>query len=139
MSPSFDIATFLASEGHGTHGVNIFDGEMPNEPDLLTVTRDTTGLNNVYVQGLDEPLLEVPGVQVTTRGLTYSAAQARAWSAYRLIAKEGGGFTVNGRRYTSVTPQQPPVFLQRDDSARAPEGRAIFVFNVLFEREYPAS
>jgi hypothetical protein len=139
MSPSFDIATLLEDNGHGTHGSTIFDGEMPDTPDLLTVVRDTTGLNNVYVQGQTTPLLEIPGVQITTRGLTYALAQERAWSAYRIIASRGGGFTVNSRRYTYVSPQQTPVFMQRDDSTRAPQGRAIFVFNVLFERDYPAS
>jgi hypothetical protein len=134
----------------GIRGRNAHDGKplFPEEEEGRHITmKDAleiafivlTGLSPQYAQGLDEPLLESPGIQVTTRGLTYSAAQARAWSAYRIIARNGGGFTVNGRRYTSVTPQQTPVFMQRDDSERAPEGRPIFVFNILFERDYPAS
>lgn len=137
-SAAGDLADYLGLNGQGNRtgaNINIVDGVMPDEPDLISVLRDTTGLGNTTVMGQKKPILEHPGVQLSFRGADIAAARARAWAAWYLFSEFDGG-VINGRRYHVIDVMQPPALLQRDQSERFPEGRPVFVFNVLATRDY---
>lgn len=137
-SAAGDLADYLAANGLGSRDeptVDIIDGVMPDTPDAVSVLRDTTGLQNAVVMGQREPVFEYPGVQLAFRALTHAAAHDRAWAAWYLLSKFDGG-TINGRRYHELRVLQPPTLLQRDQSQNTPDGRPIFVFNVMMTRDF---
>ncbi len=57
--PSSDIATFLAAQGAGTIGTDIFVGMEPSEPDATITVYDTGGIapNPKFLR--DEPQVQV--------------------------------------------------------------------------------
>ena len=106
-----DIADYLETQGIGTVGVDIFKGEMSDEPSNCVAIERYAG------KPPDTLGYEYPGLQVRVRNTSRPDAEAKIKSIESLLHCLSN-ITLNGTRYLSLFAQQGPVPLGRDESNR---------------------
>ncbi len=134
MSYLDDIGTYLAaatiSAADLTLGTNLFLGRRPDTPDTCVAIYETGGTAPEMQFGTSTlPGIETRGLQVITRALGYSTAEALCtdvWGALCLVDNE----TLSGTRYLLADPVQSPFALERDS-----QNRMLHVVNFLVSRE----
>ena len=121
MSLLSEVGTYLAANGIGTLGIDLFQGYMPDSPDAATAIYETGGLGPV--RGMRStagtPAGTQPRLQVVSRAgeYDYSTARAKVQSVYALL--EGlGDVTLSGVAYKWFGAVQEPFMMGRDDSRR---------------------
>ena len=120
-----DIADYLASNGIGSVGTDIFeggwfDGGTPNTPDVCVALFHYPGLAPSQVLGGSanpSPLI-FPRVQVAARASKYSVAYAKAQACYALLAPVTQ-ITINGTRYLRIEALNEPAFIGQDTNSRS--------------------
>ena len=118
MDVAAKVATFLASEGLGTLGTDLFDGEMPPQPTVATSVQDLTGTAPTLVLGRSSPAVEPYRFQVFTRSTTKALAHARAVAVKDALMPLTHGRIIDGTRFTSIQPTILPVHWGKDDQGR---------------------
>jgi hypothetical protein len=112
--PSKDVADYLAAQGLGAVGTDIFYGQW-GTPDTQLCILDATGIPS------DMPdTYEQPGVQVLARGTPIEGAApvyGRARAAWEELVT-AGIVTINGVIYQCFEPQAAPFGLGRDENSR---------------------
>ena len=112
MPSAFDIATYLAAQGHGVLGSSILVGALPDSVDTCVAVYDLGGGAWDRAVSLERPL-----VQIRVRSLSYGDGFAAAYA----IAKELHALTdetINARLYMYVSVVMPPRFETPDRSDR---------------------
>lgn len=118
-----DIAGYLAAEGLGTLGTDLFLGLLPDQPDSCVALYAYPGRPPAWEHDGPQPALRYPRLQVLTRDPSYVAAESLARDASAALCalvNRPLGATTYGR----VTPLQEPFPLERDAS-----GRVLFTCN----------
>ncbi len=116
-----EVSAYLASNGIGTVGVDIFNGFRPDSPDSVTVLYETGGMAPVRAMrsAPGQPVAEQPRLQVICRDAVheYAAARTKIGSIWALL--EGlGDVTLSGTKYFWVGSTGSPGLMGRDDSGR---------------------
>jgi hypothetical protein len=109
-----DIATYLAGQGIGTVGTNLFKGMLPASPDncvaLFEYGGERPDLVGTYV--------ERPKLNVRVRNTSYSAGRSACGSIIEDLHTVGDT-TLSGTRYLYIMALQSPIYLGRDGHERA--------------------
>lgn len=114
-----DVAAHLAAQSVGALGSTIFYGTLPPTPDTGLVVRNGASAPSDYIVSRSSgPTLERRGVQVWARGSTEDAAHDLAYAAYDALKGLRGGASMNGSAYGSVTVDQVPFGVGRDELGR---------------------
>lgn len=114
------FALYLASEGFGTAGVNIFANNRPSKPSAVVVCTEYGGSAPDMPMGGGRASLTHPGLQITVRGSSsedYDVVHARAMGMWEII-HQLTEITLSGDRYVSVTPTDQPALINKDDDER---------------------
>jgi hypothetical protein len=120
-----EVVTYLASQGGGTAGVDIWYGSMlETYPDVVTLVQVTGGLPDEPDMG-DEAAsgsktrLEFPRLQILYRGIRddYTGPRTRAESG-RVAMMKIVNTTLSGVRYLSAEPLGPPYKIRQDENFR---------------------
>lgn len=121
-----DLANYLASQGLGTAGVDLFAGTFPDRPDALAAVFEYTGPAALRAMSsqLATPMLTFPRVQVRTRATTYAGARAKAVDIQQKLDWLGPT-TLSGTRYELIRALQSEPFPLRSDE----NGRQEFAVN----------
>lgn len=118
-----EIGAFLQAEGVGIVGQTLFLGSMPQD-------EPSTGSQDAVVAVIEIPsrppmrnhdktLLELPRLQVQTRGAPYGYPAARqkaqdAWEALEAVTNQ----VLSGTTYVRIETQRSPYWLRTDDYNR---------------------
>lgn len=121
-----ELAAYIESNGLGTRATDLFEGFLPDDPDLVTVLFETPGAPPSLIDGR-----ETRSVQVQTRAAGYGDARARAEAVYALLHGLHD-VTLSGARYLLIRAKQPPFSLGRDDRQRTE-----MAFNIAATRDSP--
>lgn len=125
-----DIATYLASKGIGTVGVDLRKGFMPDSPDNLVVLFEYAGEPTEMTMGDGDSTLERPGLQVRVRNKSYPDGRAKIQSVADTL--HGLAETVlGGKRYLLIRANQSPESIGQDANGR---NEWVINFSVLKER-----
>lgn len=114
-----ELVTYLAANGIGTAGLDLFYSIMPPDPDVATVLYEYGGLPSEPATGGKTNRLVFPKIQVLCRGIKddYDGPRLRSEAIVNLFTAILNQ-NISGVRYLAVTPLQEPFPLQRDDSFR---------------------
>jgi len=107
-----DISDYLATQGHGTVGTNIFTGWMPDSPDVAISVMQTAGGPPM----VHPSTMEYPNVQVLVRHTSYDSG----WTLINNIYDDLHGLantTINTRVY-SIQALAAPVKIAEDAKDR---------------------
>ena len=116
-----EIGTYLAANGIGTVGTNLFKGFMPDLPDAVVVLYETGGLApyRAMRSAPGQPVATRPRLQVVCRNTQYEYAVARAKAQAVYVLLEGfGDQTLSGTRYLWIAAVQEPFMMGRDVTGR---------------------
>ena len=130
-----EVITFLAAEGLGTDGTDLFRARMPDAPDACGVVYETGGIAPDLGFGASTVRFESPALQVVFRGAAqdYDGPRAKAKTAWASLASvEAQALT--GTTYNWIHPLQSPFPLGEPDEKQ----RLSIAFNVLVEKEITA-
>ncbi len=128
-----EVAAYLAAQGVGTVGSNIFLGSKASIPEgsgpYLTLV-ETGGMAPTRVQNKTSGNTQRPTAQVAVRASTYNVARMMLKAAYTAL---DGVFntTLSGTFYLRIVPRQEPTDLGVLDG----KGRPVIVFNIEAEKE----
>lgn len=116
-----EIGAYLAANGIGTVGTDIFLGILPDVPDSCCGLFEAGGMApyRAFRSAPGQPVAERPRLQVICRDneFDYSDARTKAGSINALL--EGlGDVTLSGCRYLWIGAVAPPSLMGRDDSGR---------------------
>lgn len=134
-SPARHLRDYLVSEGTSTGATTFYGGDMPDDPDELTLLKDTPGLVPVDFLGQTEAV-ETLGVQAIVRATSQLAGEARAWACYDKLRRVNA-VTLGGVAYTAVWAVSPPFELGPDAAsvtASGSEGRRQWSVNFMAMR-----
>ncbi len=124
-----DLGVYLAAQGEGTVGTDLFLGSMPETPDTAVALIEVGGEAPIDTFGTAAGTINVekPQIQVLCRATQddYSAARVKAESVYKNLHGLAGS-TLNGTKYLSIDAVQAPFNLGRDAN-----GRWISGFNII--------
>lgn len=116
------ITAYIAANGHGTFGTNIFASQMPDSPDFAIGVFEYPGLPSTKAMGTTV-LIENARFQVMVRSSrpgvanAYVTARNKAEAIYVLL--DGAGkLTLSGKVYYYVEALGPPSPLGPDDNLR---------------------
>lgn len=129
MATLDELADYLAIQGCGTVGTDLFKGVRPDAPDTLLALYEYTGNMPEYVQSSYAPTWEKPQIQVVARSASYDVARELAGKAWDALAPLTNA-TLSGTRYRSVRPNGSPALIMRDA-----HNRSIVGFNVSIVKE----
>jgi hypothetical protein len=130
MTVAGEIAAYLEAQGLGKQAVDLFIGKMPATPEACGVVYEYGGAPAELGFGVDGIQFETPGIQVAFRGAPhdYAGPRAKAELAFRALPKVQAT-NLSGAFYLTITPQQSPFALERDD-----DERHVVVCNFLCEK-----
>jgi len=94
MSVISDVATFLAAEGLGTEGTDIFHSYLPDSVNSCIAVIDTGGLQPDHYLPTKEPTF-----QVFIRSTTYSAGKSKLDSVRSALHQKKNVNLVSGQTY----------------------------------------
>jgi hypothetical protein len=123
MTMGVEVAAYLAAEGHGTVGTDIFENDMPDVPVELYVVFEYAGSLPLRTQEIPGIAYERPRGQVQCRAATRAAGRANIEKAFKSLDHVGNQ-TLTGTRYVSIDPLQSPFLLSTNA-----QDESIFVFN----------
>jgi hypothetical protein len=112
-----ELSAYLAANGIGTLGTDIFIGQLPESPDAACALYEYGGIAPAHTIGGGTAKYERPRVQVVARALTYSAARSKIESIYTLLDAVAGAM-LSSVRYLRIEAVQSPAFLERDANNR---------------------
>lgn len=112
-----EIASYLASQGVGTEGVDLFKSLMPDEPSNCVALYDYGGSPPAMTLGAGAAQWEEPRIQVVARATTYSAARTKIGDVFTVLHSLLNT-TLSGTLYISIEAVQSPFLLDRDESGR---------------------
>ena len=124
MSLLDEVGTYLAAQGIGTLGTNLFLGFAPDAPDQVTVLYEAGGQAPIRAMGqaAGSPVAQRPRLQVVCRDTQYEYATARskAKSVYAILDGlcSRGDITMSGTRYMWLSAVSEPSLMGRDDAGR---------------------
>lgn len=132
-----EMTTYLAAQGVGTVGTDLFAGLLPDTPDACVALLETGGMpaaHTVGGGGAGSAVFERPSIQVICRGAKHDYAAARAKAGTAFTKLDGlANTTLSGTRYLSIFAAQPPFLIGRDENERPLVG-----FNVEVAKELSA-
>ena len=89
-----EVATYLAAEGLGTVGTNIFYSHLPDNTDECLVVLDTGGVNpDIYIP------TKSPTFQIIIRSATYTLGKAKLDSVRSALHNFYNDYLVSGQTY----------------------------------------
>lgn len=109
-----EIAAYLAAQGHGVVGTDLFEGMLPDDPDTLISLFETPGAMT-RVSLVDRA--EERSMQVRTRSGSYATARAKVEAIYALLHGKAQT-TLGGGEFVLIEARQPPFSLGRDVKQR---------------------
>lgn len=114
-----ELVTFLAANGVGTAGFDLFYGLLPPDPDIATVLYEYGGLPSEPATGGKTNRLVFPKIQALCRGIKddYDGPRLRAEAIVGLFVSILNQ-NISGVRYLAVVPIQEPFPLRRDEDFR---------------------
>ncbi len=121
MSLVKDIGELLAVKGHGAVGVDIYCGDIPDEPDHIIGIFEYAGKTPDSIAGLEHP-----GLQIRCRDRDYESARDTMQGIQNLLIRIGDaddedyreGVTLNDIKYLRIAPVQGAFPLGRDHKER---------------------
>lgn len=103
----------------GTEGTNLFYGLLPPDPDVCLALFEYPGEKNQLTLGNNTVALELPRVQVVSRGAQYDYDGPRLAIQNVVAAMTKIGDTdLSGVRYLAVEALQAPFLLHIDENFR---------------------
>lgn len=122
-----EIGSYLAAQGIGTLGTDLFLGVMEDQPDICTALYESGGQAPIRaMRGTPGQVVQRPRLQVVCRAtqLNYLTARDQAGAIYRLL--DGLGDTVmststgssGGTRYLFIAAVAEPFLMGRDLTSR---------------------
>lgn len=119
MSLLLELTTYLATQGVGTVGTNLFAGFMPDTPHACGTLYEYGGAPPDL--GFSYPGIqhENSAVQMVFRGnpTDYSSPRAKSETVYRLFTSMKPGL-LTGTKYLQIRANQSPFLMQRDGLQR---------------------
>lgn len=116
-----ELTTYLATQGIGTAGTNLFYGILPDTPDALVTLFEYGGFPNEPDLGTGGTTtrFEYPRIQMLCRGVKddYDGPRLKAQQVVAALTAVVNT-TLSGIYYISVIPLQAPFFLRRDENFR---------------------
>lgn len=133
MSFLDEVAAFLASEGLGTVGTDLFSTEMPATPNACGCVYESGGSAPDMPLGSSTPRFENPTVQVVFRGAPddYTGPRVKAQSAFDAMIGISADQVLSGTKYLQVLALQQPFPLGGKDGNK----RWKIVCNFLIQKE----
>ncbi len=133
-----EIVTFLASEGLGTAGTDLFFGKMPATPAACGVVYETGGIAPDLGFGSSVARSESPAIQVVFRGAKedYDGPRAKAKTAWASLVSVEAPQTLTGTIYNWIHPLQSPFVLEEPTEKNL--NRWSIACNYLVEKELTA-
>ena len=102
MPADADISDYIAAQGHGTVGTNIFTGWLPDQPDVAMSVTQTGGMAPMIAPST----MEYPVVDLVVRHTDYDTG----WTLINNIYDDLHGLagtTINARVYTIMALAAP--------------------------------
>ena len=132
-----ELVAFLAAEGLGTAGTDLFFGRMPDTPDACGCVYATGGLAPDQGFGSAAVRFESPGIQIVFRGaaLDYDTPNANARTAWTSLAGVNPQTALTGTTYHWVHATQSQPFLLGEPDEKQ---RFRIVCNYIVEKEMTA-
>lgn len=113
-----EIARYLAEQGVGTVGVNLFAGGMPDQPDEALAVIPYYGRQPQLERGATPDVgIEYPRAQILARANHPRRALELAERPYRVLARLANR-RLSGTWYVGVVPLQSPYSVGRDEAGR---------------------
>jgi Bacteriophage minor capsid protein len=111
-----EIADYLAANGFGTVGTNIFTFHMPTTPDVcLSVHQFAMGPPIITMDRTVKS--EQVGLQIQSRALTDQAAETNLYAVFAALAAIAN-VTIGSTRYQGITGKRSPEQLKIDQDNR---------------------
>jgi hypothetical protein len=113
------VSDHLAANGHGTLAVDLFMGEMPDEPDVCRCVYESPGTKPIETMGPAAYAVDRPRIRVIVRGARddYPTARDEARSI-RLLLAALTETTVSGVKIHRVASMGSPEPLGKDSDDR---------------------
>lgn len=108
-----DIGSYLATNGAGTVGTDIFQGTLPPAPATCVAIYEYAGIGASRTSG--SVVSENPRIQVVARDAGYSAARTKA-ETIKNILDAIGNVTIGTTRYLWIEALAPPFLMRRDEA-----------------------
>ena len=112
-----ELGAYLATEGVGTVGTDIFYGTLPATPEACVALFEYGGIAPEHNLGTTALRYEMPRVQVLTRHGTYLTGIKKAQDVTNAFAAIANS-TISEVYYLHVEPLQSPFLLDRDQNDR---------------------
>lgn len=115
-----EVVAFLAAEGLGTVGTDLFKAKMPATPDACGCVYESGGFSPDMALGSLTPRSENPSIQVLFRGAPddYTGPRVKAQTAFASLIGISVDQVLSGTMYWMVTALQQPFPLGQDDNDR---------------------
>jgi len=120
MGAAIDIASFLAAEGHGTIGTDVWAHSTPNTPNALISVYSFGSPMSLKSHGKGSAVAVwaiKENLQVQNRHTSRSTADSTARSIFNTL-ESNGGFTQDGTIYLYIECTRFPGQLRVDDNDR---------------------
>jgi len=115
-----EVLTFLAAEGLGTVGTDLFKVKMPATPEACGCVYESGGSSPSMGLGSSTPLSENPTLQVVFRGAAedYTGPRVKAKTAFNSLIGISVDQVLSGTKYQMVTALHQPFPLGQDGNER---------------------
>lgn len=99
------VGNYLAANGHGTLGTNLFLSRMPESPDVCVTVYENEGGIPDFTMGSSGAFMDEPAIQIIVRGApeTYATVQQEADSIRRLLSQVANQ-TLSGQYVLRIYP-----------------------------------
>lgn len=136
MSFVSEITQFFQDQSFGTRGTDIFQDEMPEQPDACISVNQTGGSNPEHGFGVVGIDIERPTAQIKVRGVLgdNETPRSKAEQLYRLLMTVMAQ-SLSTTYYRQIFVLQKPQRLGPPDS----KGRITWVFNIMAEKKLSAA
>lgn len=126
-----EVTTRLATAVSGVEGTDVFYGELPPSPDVVSVARPTGGMSGVKVLGTAGYAYQRPTLMFQFRATPGDliTAYANAWLAF-LDLTTIEAEDLSSTRYDMVTALAEPSLLGNDEN-----NRPVVFFSMNFTKE----
>jgi hypothetical protein len=135
MDSAMAVAKYLAANGYGTVGTDIFASIMMDSPaKQISIAEYDGSQSPEFVFGDDPPPVVHPRIQIKNRvgkADGYQAAWLTAWKIYRAVSALVD-VTLESEYYQAFSPMGVPEILERDS-----QERIVFVQNHAVVRPIP--
>jgi hypothetical protein len=126
-----EFAAWLATQGEGTVGTNLFKLSRPSSP-TACLTLSATGGYPPELYGVREH----PTIQVVARATTPNGAIAKAYSVFNRLPRKGG-LTMATLHAFTVEKTSSPAYIGEEQAGN--QTCHLASFNVVFDLRRPSS